>query len=137
MLNVFHDCHARGNTFPAELGSDSRLRLYVELTKPRVAALITFTALVGMFLATPGIPPWTVLVCGTLGIALSCACAAALNQIFERRTDARMSRTRARLRGTAPKSRAFEATSYALDAPGRRAACASKVAVERQPSWRL
>jgi len=33
-------------------------------------------------------------------------------------------------------SRAFEARGYALDAPGRRAACASKVAVKRQPSWR-
>jgi heme o synthase len=77
-------------------GLTAAVKLYVELTKPRIAALITFTALVGMFLATPGIPPWTVLVCGTLGIALSCACAATLNQIFERRTDARMSRTRAR-----------------------------------------
>jgi heme o synthase len=77
-------------------GLTAALKLYVELTKPRIAALITFTALVGMFLATPGIPPWAVLVYGTFGIALSCACAAALNQIFERRTDARMSRTRAR-----------------------------------------
>jgi protoheme IX farnesyltransferase len=77
-------------------GVTAALKLYVELTKPRIAALITFTALVGMFLATPEIPPWTVLVCGTLGIAHSCACAAALNQIFERRTDAHMSRTRAR-----------------------------------------
>ena len=33
--------------------------------------------------------------------------------------------------------RAFEPPRYALDAPGRRAACASKVAVKRQPSWRL
>ena len=69
---------------------------YVALTKPRIAALITFTALVGELLAARTVPPWPALTWGTLGIALSCACAAALNQIFDRRIDARMLRTRGR-----------------------------------------
>ena len=30
---------------------------YFELTKPRVVALIVFTAVIGMFLAVPGLPP--------------------------------------------------------------------------------
>ena len=33
---------------------------YWELTKPRVVALIVFTALVGMFLAVPGLRGWAV-----------------------------------------------------------------------------
>lgn len=69
---------------------------YLALTKPRIASLITFTALVGEFLATASTPPWAALIWGTLGIALSCGCAAALNQLFEHRSDARMSRTQAR-----------------------------------------
>ena len=41
---------------------------YWELTKPRVVALIVFTALVGMFLAVPGLPPLREAVFGLLGI---------------------------------------------------------------------
>ena len=72
------------------------LKGYLALTKPRIAALITFTALVGEFLASRTLPPLPALCWGTLGIALSCASAATLNQLFERGTDADMSRTRAR-----------------------------------------
>ena len=72
------------------------VKTYLALTKPKIAALITFTSLVGTFLASPSIPPWTALFWGTLGIALSCACAATLNQIFDSRIDAAMSRTRGR-----------------------------------------
>ena len=63
------------------------------LTKPRVVALIVFTAVVGMFLATPGMPPWKALVFGNLGIYLAAAGAAALNQILDARVDAQMQRT--------------------------------------------
>jgi protoheme IX farnesyltransferase len=66
------------------------------LTKPRVVALIVFTAVVGMFLATPGMPPWKALVFGNLGIFLAAAGAAALNQILDARVDAQMSRTQYR-----------------------------------------
>jgi len=72
------------------------LKRYLALTKPRITALITFTALVGMLLAAPTIPTWSVLLWGGVGIALCCACAAALNQVFECATDSRMSRTRGR-----------------------------------------
>ncbi|HEY4747996.1 MAG TPA: heme o synthase, partial [Steroidobacteraceae bacterium] len=71
-------------------------RRYLELTKPRVVALVTFTAIVGTLLASPGAPPLEALVWGNLGIALAAACAATLNQVLDRRIDAQMARTRAR-----------------------------------------
>jgi protoheme IX farnesyltransferase len=71
----------------------SRLHEYYELCKPRVVMLIVFTAIIGMFLAVPGMPPWSALVWGTLGITLQAAAAAAVNQIIDRNVDARMART--------------------------------------------
>ncbi|MGQ0618756.1 MAG: heme o synthase [Panacagrimonas sp.] len=71
----------------------SRVRDYYELCKPRVVMLIVFTAIVGMFLAVPGLPPVAALVWGTLGIALQAASAAAVNQIIDRNIDRRMART--------------------------------------------
>ena len=71
----------------------SRFHEYYELCKPRVVMLIVFTAIVGMFLAVPGLPPFAALVWGTLGIALQAAAAAAVNQIIDREIDARMMRT--------------------------------------------
>jgi protoheme IX farnesyltransferase len=72
------------------------LREYYELAKPRVVALIVFTAVVGMFLATPSIAPWSLLMLATVGIALAAASAAAINHVVEHRSDALMARTRAR-----------------------------------------
>jgi protoheme IX farnesyltransferase len=66
------------------------------LTKPRVVALIVFTAVIGMFLAAPGLPPLDAVVFGTLGIALVAGSAAAINCLVERSIDALMARTRAR-----------------------------------------
>jgi len=71
-------------------------RRYLELTKPRVVALIAFTAIVGTLLASPGLPPLEPLLCGNLGIALAAACAATINHVLDRRIDAEMARTRAR-----------------------------------------
>jgi protoheme IX farnesyltransferase len=71
-------------------------RRYLELTKPKVVALITFTALVGTLLASPGVPPLDALLWGNLGIALAAACAATLNHILDRRIDEQMTRTRGR-----------------------------------------
>jgi protoheme IX farnesyltransferase len=71
-------------------------RDYLELTKPKVIALITFTAMVGMFLATPTMVPWDVLIFGSLGIALVAGAAAAINHLVDRRIDAVMTRTRNR-----------------------------------------
>jgi protoheme IX farnesyltransferase len=78
------------------VGAPPLWRRYLELTKPRVVALITFTAIVGTLLASPGAPPLDALVWGNLGIALAAACAATLNQVLDRRIDAQMARTRAR-----------------------------------------
>ncbi len=69
---------------------------YLELCKPRVVVLIVFTAVVGMFLAVPGWPPWSALVWGTLGIGLAASSAAAINHLLDRRIDAVMTRTRDR-----------------------------------------
>jgi protoheme IX farnesyltransferase len=71
-------------------------RDYLELTKPRVVALIVLTAIVGTLLATPGLPPLDALVFGNLGIALAAGSAAAINHVLDRRIDARMARTRNR-----------------------------------------
>ncbi|WP_407910102.1 heme o synthase [Lysobacter claricitrinus] len=69
------------------------LRQYWTLTKPRVVALIVFTALVGMFLAVPGLPPLRESVLGFLGIWLAASSAAAINQLLDSRIDAKMART--------------------------------------------
>jgi len=66
---------------------------YWELTKPRVVALIVFTALVGRFLAVPGLPPWRGAVFGLLGIWLAAASAAAINHLIDQRIDKLMART--------------------------------------------
>jgi heme o synthase len=71
-------------------------RDYYELGKPRVVMLIMFTAIAGMFLAAPGLPPANALVFGTLGIALAASAAAVVNHVLDRRFDAQMARTRNR-----------------------------------------
>jgi protoheme IX farnesyltransferase len=71
-------------------------RRYLELTKPKVVALITFTAIVGTLLASPGVPPLDALLWGNAGIALAAACAATLNHVLDRRIDEQMARTRSR-----------------------------------------
>ena len=72
------------------------LRALLRLGKPRVVSLIVFTAIIGMFLATPGLPPAGPLLFGAIGIALVATSAAALNCVIEQRLDAIMTRTRAR-----------------------------------------
>ncbi len=71
-------------------------RDYYILTKPRVVQLLVFTAIVGMFLATPGLVPWDVLLFGSLGIGLVAASGAVVNQVLDQRIDAKMTRTRKR-----------------------------------------
>jgi len=74
----------------------SRAGQFYQLTKPRVVSLIVFTAVIGMFLATPGMVPLQALIAGTLGIALTAGAAAAANCLVEQRIDALMARTRRR-----------------------------------------
>jgi protoheme IX farnesyltransferase len=78
---------------PEPTMADSIARQYWSLTKPRVVALIVFTAAIGMFLAVPGLPPWREALLGTLGIWLAAASAATINQLLDSRIDAQMART--------------------------------------------
>ncbi|MCW5623043.1 MAG: heme o synthase [Burkholderiales bacterium] len=73
-----------------------RVQQFFALTKPRVVSLIVFTAVIGMFLATPGMVPLQALLFGTLGIALVAGAAAAINCLVEQKIDKVMARTRAR-----------------------------------------
>ncbi|HEY2344655.1 MAG TPA: heme o synthase [Xanthomonadaceae bacterium] len=84
--------------------SAATMRQYWQLTKPRVVALIVFTAFVGMLLAhvdappgtpiaPPQLPPWRTALLGFLGIWLAAASAAAINQLLDARIDAKMTRT--------------------------------------------
>jgi protoheme IX farnesyltransferase len=71
-------------------------RNYLELCKPKVVALIVFTAIVGMLLAVPGAPPLDTFVYATVGIALASSSAAAINHYLDHKADAEMARTRNR-----------------------------------------
>lgn len=71
----------------------SRWAQYYALTKPRVVQLIVFCAVIGMLLATPGLPDWRVLLSATVGIWLVAGAAAAFNCLIEEAIDKRMKRT--------------------------------------------
>jgi heme o synthase len=101
---------AREAQSPAATGRPSaRARDYLALTKPKVVSLIMFTAIVGMFLAVPGLPPAAALAWGTIGIALAASSAAAINHVLDARIDAEMARTRMR-----PLPRGTVSEAYAL-----------------------
>ncbi|MDF3030353.1 MAG: prenyltransferase family protein [Moraxellaceae bacterium] len=68
-------------------------RAYWDLTKPGVVALLMITAVIGMFLATPGMVPLDVLILGSLGLALAMMGSAVVNQVMDQRIDAIMART--------------------------------------------
>jgi protoheme IX farnesyltransferase len=74
------------------------VKSYLGLCKLKVVALIVFTAMVGMFLATapPGMVPLDVLLFGNLGIGMAASAAAAINHVLDAREDAKMARTSGR-----------------------------------------
>ena len=74
----------------------TRASQFYQLTKPRVVSLIVFTAVIGMFLATPGMVPPKLLLAATIGIWLVAGAAAAVNCLVEQKIDAVMTRTRGR-----------------------------------------
>ncbi|MBK6601515.1 MAG: protoheme IX farnesyltransferase [Betaproteobacteria bacterium] len=76
--------------------NEDRLRQFLALTKPRVVSLVVFCAVIGMFLAVPGLPPPAVVFFATVGIALVAGAAAAFNCLVEQKIDAVMARTRRR-----------------------------------------
>ena len=73
--------------------AETRARQFLALTKPRVVSLIVFTAVIGMFLAVPGLPPAGPVFFGTVGIALVAGAAAAINCLVEQNIDKLMRRT--------------------------------------------
>jgi protoheme IX farnesyltransferase len=75
------------------LPQSSLLKQYLALTKPRVVMLITFCAVIGMALSTPGWVPLGILINATLGITLVAGAAAAINCLVEQHIDAKMART--------------------------------------------
>ena len=89
----------RAGAATADSGSPSVrhfLAACVEVCKPKIVATIVFTAVVGMFLAVPGMVPVDILLAGTVGIGLGAAAGAAFNHAVERNVDAIMARTRDR-----------------------------------------
>lgn len=73
--------------------AETRLKQFLALAKPRVVSLIVFCAVIGMFLATPDLPPPAVVFAATVGIALVAGAAAAINCLVEQKIDAKMMRT--------------------------------------------
>ncbi len=71
----------------------SSWRDYLALCKPKIISLIVFTAVVGMFLSTPGMIPLSILIFGALGIGLAAASAAAINHVVDYKIDSIMART--------------------------------------------
>ncbi|RZI43499.1 protoheme IX farnesyltransferase [Herbaspirillum sp. HC18] len=71
----------------------NRLSQYWSLTKPRVTQLAVFCAVIGMFLASPDLPDWRVVIAATIGIWLLAGAAFAVNCLVEREIDSRMART--------------------------------------------
>jgi protoheme IX farnesyltransferase len=80
-------------SLPRSASLSGKLRQYYALTKPRVVQLIVFCALIGMLLATPGLPDWHLALAGVVGIWLVAAAAAAFNCLVEQRIDSKMART--------------------------------------------
>lgn len=74
----------------------SSFQNFLALCKPRVTLLIVFTAIIGMFLATPSMVPLNILLAATIGIGMASGAAAAFNHLVEQSIDAKMARTRAR-----------------------------------------
>jgi protoheme IX farnesyltransferase len=86
---------------------------YLELTKPRITAMVVLTTLVGFVMASPGPLPIVPLLGALLGTGLVSAGASALNMVLEKRTDGLMERTRRRPLPTG-RLRPLEAVAFGL-----------------------
>ena len=69
---------------------------FLTLCKIKVVSLIMLTAVVGMFLATPELPPWNLVILASLGIALASSSAAVFNHVIDQKIDHEMGRTQRR-----------------------------------------
>ena len=77
-------------------GAAVSLRNFYILCKPKVTAMIVFTAVIGMLLAMTADTSPITLLAATVGIGLASGAAAAFNCMVEQQIDARMMRTRHR-----------------------------------------
>ena len=84
---------AKPLTLTSQQASSLHWRDYLEMTKPKVVALMLLTVLVGMCLAVPGAVPLQPLVAGLVGIGMMAGAAAAYNHLIDRRIDGLMART--------------------------------------------
>lgn len=76
--------------------SSSRFNDLCLLVKPRLSSVVLLSTLTGFFLASPSSMDWVLLLNTLLGTALVAAGASMLNQVIERKSDAKMQRTRNR-----------------------------------------
>jgi len=76
-----------------EISTQASWKDYLELTKPKVVLLILITVVVGMFMATPGMVPWNILIIGTVGVGFAAGGAAVVNHVVDQKIDAIMART--------------------------------------------
>jgi len=81
---------------PNERAIYRSLRAFWELGKPRINALLLFSAFCAMVAARHGVPPLRPTLVGLLGLGLACAGAAMVNMWFDRDIDRVMERTRNR-----------------------------------------
>jgi len=90
----------------------SKFKIYSELSKYRLSSLVVLTTGAGYLCSGPPIV-WTTMVATCLGTAMCAASANTLNQIIEKKNDARMNRTRNR---PLPSGRisSVEASAWAL-----------------------
>ena len=72
------------------------LKDFLKLCKLKVVALIMLTAVVGMFMSVPGLPPMDLVILASIGIAMASSSAAVFNHVVDQRIDNIMGRTKDR-----------------------------------------
>jgi protoheme IX farnesyltransferase len=88
-----HPRPGAGSDIAVATSAANRFADFVTLTKPRLNLLVLVTTLAGLYLASPSGVETALLVNTLVGTALVAGGAAALNQVWERRTDGLMRRT--------------------------------------------
>jgi protoheme IX farnesyltransferase len=90
------DAPLTAETLPIREARPSAAAAYLELTKPRLNFLVVATSAAGYYLGSTGAIDIVSMAEAVAGTALVAGGAAALNQLYERDTDALMRRTRTR-----------------------------------------
>ena len=80
-------------TTQSALANTPTISDFLALCKIKVVSLIMLTAVVGMYLATPDVPPFTLVALASIGIAFAASSAAVFNHVIDQKIDNEMSRT--------------------------------------------